>query len=126
MSEDKIQYEPSQVKRFEISKDRYSRERLQALRVTIKELRSKHPFIISAVLFGSLSKGKQLNEDTEGQSDIDAVIYIDEDEARKEYSSLSGGKNEIFNEWIAVDREMHAQYEYRTEDEKCMSLLATI
>lgn len=124
MSEEtKITYKPSQVKRFEISKDPYSRERLQALSDTIKELRLKHPFVVGAVLFGSLSKGKQLNEDIARKSDIDAVIYIDEDEARKEYPSLSGGENELFNEWIEIDNELHEYYDSRTDDERMFEII---
>lgn len=125
LDEDKAPYEPSQRKRFEVSKDPYSRERLWALRDTIRELKLKHPFVVGAILFGSLSKGKQLNKDTVGQSDIDAVIYIDEDGARKEYPSLLEGENKLFSELVEVDNEIHADYDGRTNDEKMYELIGT-
>lgn len=123
MAENKIPYEPSSTKRFEVSKDTFSRERIKALVETVREIRSRHPFIVGTVLFGSLSKGKDLTEDTEDKSDIDTVVYIDEDETRKEYPSLSDGQNERFNELVEIDNELHANYDGRTEDEKMFELV---
>lgn len=85
-NEEKVSYKPSQTKRFEISHDPISRERITALTTTIKELRRKHPFVAGAILFGSLSKGKQLDENTADKSDVDFTIYLDTDRLTGDYS----------------------------------------
>lgn len=96
--EEKVPYVPSQTKRFEISKDPYSQERLKALKATIGELREKEPLVVGAVLRGSLSKGKTLTPQTEGKSDVDLVVFIDADRIDEEYQRLLEEDNEIFAE----------------------------
>lgn len=124
-NKDKIPYIPSLAKRFEISHDPISRERLTAITTMVRELRKKHPFVAGAVLFGSLAKGKKLDEQTAGKSDVDLIIFIDPDELKRNYDSFEEDRDkQRFNEWEDVDKELHENYDPRSEDEKKLELTA--
>lgn len=69
-------YTPNPTKRFDISKDDYSRGRLRAVREVYEELKEVFPSV-GVALFGSLSKGKVLTDESYNISDIDLVIFID-------------------------------------------------
>ena len=57
----KITYVPSPDKRYEISKDEFSRRRIEALRDIHHELQAEFPIPISISVFGSLVKGKKVD-----------------------------------------------------------------
>ncbi len=59
-------------KRFVLSPEEFSRERLQAVKDEIAEMQAKYPEVLSLCMFGSMVKGTA----HEG-SDIDAYLYID-------------------------------------------------
>lgn len=59
-------------KRFVLSKEQFSRERLNAVKEEVDELQRKYPEVLSLCLFGSMVKGTA----HEG-SDIDGYLYID-------------------------------------------------
>ena len=58
----KNKYIPSSDKRFEISSDVFSRERINAVKETYKILKNEIPFFAGITVYGSLSKGKKLDE----------------------------------------------------------------
>jgi len=122
-SEAKVSYTPSKTKRFEVSHDPISRERLTALVTTVRELRNNYPFVAGAVLFGSLSKGKRLDEHIAGKSDVDLIIYLDTDELKRNYENFVKDRDqEKFNEFEEIDKELHEYYDPRSEDEKILEL----
>lgn len=125
-NKDKVPYIPTSAKRFEISHDSFSRERLTAIAAMVKELRKNHPFVAGASLFGSLSKGKQLDKEAADKSDVDLIIYIDPDELKRNYDSFEQDRDkQRFNEWEDIDKEFHEHYDPRSEDEKKIELTAT-
>lgn len=81
----KVPYNPSNEKRFEISKDEYSRERLQSIKSFYENIHSKFNISMGLVLFGSLAKGKELTDTTKDEADVDFTLYIDIDEYREKY-----------------------------------------
>lgn len=85
---ERVPYTPSQVKRFEISPDVWSRGRLWAAFKTVQQLREQHSFVVGAILFGSLSKGKILTEESARESDIDLVVCIDTDRLNQSWQQL--------------------------------------
>ncbi len=82
-SEPKIPYTPSQIKRFEISSDPFSRERLAKVLEAYKQLKQEISFFAGITLFGSLSKGRKLDEHSARYSDINFVAFIDGDQYEK-------------------------------------------
>ncbi len=81
----KHSYIPSQDKRFAISSDSHSRERLTVVRDLLAEIRRRFPSVrFSLALFGSLSKGKLLDEESAQNSDVDMVLYVDMDDIERE------------------------------------------
>ena len=117
-SEEKVSYIPSESKRWEISSDPFSRERLKTLVTVVKKLRQIHPFVAGAVLFGSLSKGKKLDAVSASGSDIDLAIFVDTDNLRGDYAQLAASNNKRFNEVVEVDQDMHKDSDLRTEAQK--------
>lgn len=69
-------YTPNPNKRFDISTDKYSCGRLEAVREVYVDLKKRYPSV-GIALFGSLSKGKVLTHESHTMSDVDAWIYID-------------------------------------------------
>ena len=120
---EKVSYVPSQTKRFEISNDPISRERLAALTAMIKELRNKHPFVVGAILFGSLSKGKRLDENIADKSDIDFIIYLDADALIANFSDFEKERDsKRYKEMEEIDEELHEHYDPRTKEQKTLEL----
>lgn len=76
----KVPYVPSADKRYEVSKDEFSRRRIEALKDIQHELQAEFPMIpISISIFGSLVKGKKLTPETAPNADIDFDLKFDED-----------------------------------------------
>ena len=71
-------YIPSQDKRFDVSSDSISRERILAVKVAFETLKNEVPFFAGVTVFGSLSKGKKIDETNEN-NDIDMVVFLDRD-----------------------------------------------
>lgn len=94
---EKVPYTPSQIKRFEVSCDRFSRERVQMVHKIVHDVRRIHPFVVGAVIFGSLSKGKVLTEEIVEKSDVDLAIFIDPQLLKENPQGLSLD-NEIYRE----------------------------
>jgi len=78
----KIPYVASHNKRYEISKDEFSRRRIEALRDICHELQAQLPLPISISVFGSLVKGKELTHETALETDIDCKLRFDIEEFR--------------------------------------------
>ncbi|EKD43660.1 MAG: hypothetical protein ACD_72C00187G0002 [uncultured bacterium] len=71
-------YTPSANKRWEISRDEISRERLEKLKEIHRYFQEKVPDVtIGITLFGSLSKGKELNPQNAANADVDVCAFID-------------------------------------------------
>lgn len=70
-------YIPSQTKRFEVSADPFSRARIDAVAKTTRELQNAQPFFVGVSLWGSLSKGKELNPELLSSTDIELVAFYD-------------------------------------------------
>lgn len=67
----------------------HSRERLRVLQEVITELQQELPDVhIGLSLYGSLSKGKELTADTKHRADIDANVFIDEDDILQHYEKM--------------------------------------
>lgn len=81
---EKIPYTASRTKRFDISEDSFSRERVRAAYHALCEVRQIHPFVVGGILLGSLTKGKVLTKETAPKTDLDLVVYIDLDEIAEE------------------------------------------
>ena len=73
----KIPYEPSEQKRFDISKDEYSRERLAVVKSFYETMRKSFDVSMGLVLFGSLAKGKELDAVKKDATDVDFTLFID-------------------------------------------------
>lgn len=86
---EKILYEPPVKKRFEVSQDPYSRERVNVLKTIKTEVgQALLGVSIALTLSGSLSKGKILTAESAGYSDVDFSIFFDSDEVRLNHSRL--------------------------------------
>lgn len=90
------QYKSHPEKRFHISEDEFSRERVEFLKELHDKVTEEIPGInVGFTLFGSLSKGKELTAETARNSDIDAAIFIDSDDVEKKFDEIvktnSGG-----------------------------------
>ncbi len=73
----KIKYEPSTRRRYDISPDEISRERVKWYMRAFKDFRAQFPVPVTITFFGSLTKGKVLDETIAHHSDVDAHIFID-------------------------------------------------
>ncbi len=77
-------YQPSE-KRIEISRDEISRERLRVVKEIFEKLTQLIPIRVATSLYGSLSKGKELETTTAPASDIDLIVYIDSGDLLSKY-----------------------------------------
>ncbi len=96
---EKSPYRPAPHKRFYISPDPDSRERVQTLYATVQEMRRTIPFFAGVTLFGSLSKGKPLDQDTAAETDIDIFAFIDHPALIKNAGQFAK-ENEYFNQEV--------------------------
>lgn len=81
----KVPYEPNQEKRFRISDDEYSKERVWKIELFYKKMRDFFEVSMGLVLFGSLAKGKVLDMETKENADVDLTLFIDVDEYNEKY-----------------------------------------
>lgn len=102
-------YVPSQQYRFEVSRDLFSLDRIDAVSKINIALRNHVPFYAGIVVFGSLSKGKYLNSHTADYSDIDIRAFIDADEVIEQYTSFAD-KDGIFNRELERQIEDYASF----------------
>lgn len=87
---EKVLYAPSERKRFEVSSDPYSRERIRQLHDVYNEVKEALPEIsIAFTLGGSLAKGKRLTKETANSTDIDLYIFIDENDVENNYREMT-------------------------------------
>lgn len=81
--EEKVPYIPSTRKRFDVSPDVYSRERIKTALEIYRFFEREAPGLVAMTVWGSLTKGKELTPDTARKADIDFTIYMDVDRAHK-------------------------------------------
>lgn len=98
--ETKVPYDPTEKRRFEISQDEFSRERIKGLLTAHKKLKEEIPFYAGMTLFGSLSKGKVLDAESAPKTDIDIVAFIDNDQYEATIDEFEKN-NEEFREYLA-------------------------
>ena len=68
-------------RRFEVSGETFSRERLAAVRETYEQLKTARPDFLGLTLYGSMTNGRAIPE-----SDIDCSVFIDANEVLKNES----------------------------------------
>lgn len=78
-SQEKVPYEPTLKRRFELSQDSFTQERVKALLVAYKDLKNEIPFFSGMTAFGSLTKGKRLDSQSARTTDIDLFLFVDSD-----------------------------------------------
>ncbi len=99
-SADKTPYTPSPDKRFLVSPDAISRQRIEIIKELHHELARELPFTFACSVWGSLAKGKPLTADTAHTSDIDLTLFFDIDELQAH-----------FPRFIELHPEMDAYYQ---------------
>jgi hypothetical protein len=100
-------YTESTRKRFEISKDPISQARFEVIRDFTRVLREGLPeFDFSFTLFGSLAKGRPLNEETSDTVDIDLAIFYQRDGFDKfsDDSEIERRLGQMFGGYYSSDR----------------------
>lgn len=104
---ERIPYQPPEGKRFEVSRDAYTKERLVALKEMYREFQDELPFDVGLSLFGSLSKGKELSEQSVGRTDIDIVVFADRDEAIDSFEAIAAKHPEVQAQFDEHYKEFH-------------------
>lgn len=89
-------------KRFVLSKEEFSKQRLDAVKQEVDALRQKYPEVLSLCLFGSMVKGTA----HEG-SDIDGYLFID--------TSVIAEQEDVAEEQI-LDEETYLGHTYLTDE----------
>ena len=83
------QYTPNSEKRWKVSEDEISRERLKGIREMHDYFKEQIPGVTVAVsLFGSLSKGKELDQSTAQSADMDLSVFVDYEEFEKNFQQI--------------------------------------
>lgn len=85
--ETKVPYEPTLKRRFELSQDPFTQERVKALLRAHRELKRDVPFFAGMTAFGSLTKGKVLDAESAKATDVDLFLFVDVDK----YESMIDG-----------------------------------
>lgn len=106
--QEKHPFPPSQEKRYEISPDIFSRDRIQAVYKTVMNLKAQYPFVAGLTVYGSLSKNKFLQFSDMGKTDIDANLFIDVDILRDFQSQLHEDEKYL-NEFELVQKDMEEE-----------------
>lgn len=110
-SEIKIPYEASQDKRFAVSPDEFSRERVRTVNSIYRDLAQELPGVsVAFVLGGSLVKGKALTAEIAQHSDIDLHPYVDINEATMHGHEIVANNPKlaiIFQAALARQKERH-------------------
>lgn len=118
-SERKFSYTPTTKRRFEISNDTYSRERLRGLLETYRQLKEEIPFFAGMMLHGSLSKGKQLTAENAPHTDVDLLAYMDNEKYEElitEFENSNPAFKE-FAEWAIAKHPRVLAGHSRTQDD---------
>lgn len=104
--ETKVPYDPTEKRRFEISQDEFSRERIRALNKAYRILKEEVPFFAGITVFGSLSKGKELTAETASSADMDLAVFLDDDLLEKIVDNFEQENVEFHNkvEWVLDNR----------------------
>lgn len=91
---ERVEYQPIDTKRFHISEDEFSRERIGKIKEMYFELKKiiGDEIKIGFSLYGSLSKGKKLDSQSALQTDVDLQIYVDLDDLMRAIENLQGEK----------------------------------
>jgi len=117
----KRSYTPSEEKRFAVSPDSYSRERLKTIRSIYLDLKQELPDVsIAFSLGGSLAKGKELTADSAGTTDIDLYVFYDDEQARINYAHLlqkNPAYTELFNKKVQIIRRRREERKEHPEEE---------
>jgi hypothetical protein len=106
----KVQVE-QMPKRFRISKDPYSRARVKFLLDFRKAWNRSIDVPISISLYGSLSKGKLLTQESADKTDIDVVVFVDLDRLEDRFRDLMTDKKYQFFRKYYVDMTGMAAYD---------------
>lgn len=83
-------YSPPASHRHELSDDPISQERIAALLDLVTSLKQEIPSIAGLTLYGSLTKGKKLTEETASSSDMDTSLFVDSDKLAQTQASITG------------------------------------
>ncbi|MCA9364631.1 MAG: hypothetical protein KC736_01935 [Candidatus Moranbacteria bacterium] len=119
----KVSYEPSEKKRFEISKDEYSRERLETIKTFYEKMQHSFGIPMGVALSGSLAKGKELDAEKKDASDVDFTFYIDFDEYKQKYiENLGRNKDFLDFESRRLDGVCHNSSDRKLLDESVQKL----
>ena len=82
-------YVPNQEKRWKVSGDEISRERLKGIKEIHDYFKEQIPGVTVAVsLFGSLSKGKELDPHAAQSADMDLSVFVDYQEFEKNFKQI--------------------------------------
>ena len=85
----KVPYTPPTEKRFAVSRDERTQERIEIVRDLQAKLVNDFGVEIGVTLFGSITKGKKIpNEEVANATDIDCIIYFSAEDVVKNYDSL--------------------------------------
>ncbi|MBM4177364.1 nucleotidyltransferase domain-containing protein, partial [Candidatus Gribaldobacteria bacterium] len=77
--EKKINGEPVE-KRFKLSREPFAKERIKAIKDSVKKLQGEYPEVLSLCLFGSMVKGN-----IKKTSDIDGYLFVDVDMVKEKH-----------------------------------------
>lgn len=117
----KRRYTPSEEKRFAISSDTYSRERIKTMKNIYMELKQKLPRIsIAFSLGGSLAKGKELTATNSAETDIDLYIFYDNEDVKTNYVGFlqeNPAYTELFDKKAEIIRHRWAERRGHSEEE---------
>lgn len=117
----KFPYIPPVEKRYAISRDSVTQERIEFIRDLQRRLIEYFGVEIVITLFGSITKGKDLlNKDIAAATDIDCTIFFDGDDVSKNFNKLFEKFTEI-SEYYSYDirdsqerREIREQMAFRS------------
>ncbi len=89
----KVPYEASETKRFEVSRDEFSRQRIEVIKEIRQLVLDSLDVPVGTSAFGSLAKGKDLSErETAMITDIDMAVFVDYASLEQHRDQLSGNK----------------------------------
>lgn len=109
-----VPYRPQEGKRFHVSPDRYSRERLYRLRDAVVELDAMFPSLrIGCTLFGSLAKGRPLDAHTASHADVDVFVLYDSATFRRPDGTIDYAVAKDLLESAHVTQDMLFEFYFR-------------
>ena len=90
----KINYEPNSDRRWRVSSDEISRNRISQLVTSRNKIKDQLRFSVDQSIeiafsvYGSLTKNKILTKDSAEYTDIDLVVFYDEDQLYKQFQNI--------------------------------------